>query len=70
MNQARQASATNEAGCLAPRWSFGRTDKKDGKVAYMIKAVTSKDGKRFTADVKGKTPKGEPFKNSLVFERP
>lgn len=47
-----------------------RTDKKDGKVVYTIKAVTSKDGKRFTADVKGKTPKGEPIKNHVVFERP
>ena len=47
-----------------------RTDKKDGKVVAKLKGAISKDGKRYTVDVKGKTPKGEPVKNFLVFERP
>ena len=46
-----------------------RTDKKDGKVVATLKSTVSKDGKTFTVDVKSKTPKGEPVKNLLVFDR-
>ena len=47
-----------------------RTDKKGGKKMATFKAVLSKDGKTYTVDVKAVTPKGEPVKNHLVFERP
>ena len=47
-----------------------RTDKKNGKVVATLKSVISKDGKLYTVDVKSVTPKGEPVKNFLVFERP
>lgn len=46
-----------------------RTDKKSGKVVLTIKRVVAKDGKTFTATVKGTTPKGEPMNNVLVFEK-
>jgi hypothetical protein len=46
-----------------------RTDKKDGKVVATLRSTVSKDGKLFTVEVKAKTPKGEPVKNTLVFER-
>lgn len=46
-----------------------RTDKKAGKPVATLKSTVSKDGKLFTVEVKAKTPKGEPVKNTLVFER-
>jgi hypothetical protein len=46
-----------------------RTDKKAGKPVATLKSTVSKDGKLFTVEVKSKTPKGEPVKNLLVFER-
>jgi hypothetical protein len=46
-----------------------RTDKKAGKTVATLKSTVSKDGKLFTVDVKSQTPKGEPVKNLLVFER-
>jgi hypothetical protein len=47
-----------------------RSDKKDGKVVTTLKSVVAKNGKAYTVTVKGKTPKGEPVNNTLVFERP
>ena len=46
-----------------------RTDKKDGKVVATLKGVVAKNGKTYTVTVKGKTPKGEPVNNTLVFEK-
>jgi hypothetical protein len=46
-----------------------RTDKKDGKVVVTYKRVVAKDGKTFTVAIKGVNPKGEPFNNTLVFEK-
>lgn len=46
-----------------------RTDKKNGKVVSTLKVVATKNGKTYTVDVKSVTPKGEPVKNFLVFER-
>ena len=46
-----------------------RTDKKNGKVVSTFKVVATKNGKTYTVDVKSVTPKGEPVKNFLVFER-
>ena len=47
-----------------------RIDKKGGKKVVTYKAVLSKDGKTYTVDVEGTDPKGQAFKNHLVFERP
>lgn len=49
--------------------TFIRTDKKAGKKVSTLKVVSSKDGKTYTVDVTSVTPKGEPVKNMLVFER-
>ena len=46
-----------------------RTDKKDGKLVQTIKRVVAKDGKSFTATVKGKNSKGEPVHNVLVWDK-
>ena len=46
-----------------------RTDKKDGKVMWTIRRVVAKDGKTFTATVKGTNAKGEPVHNVLVWEK-
>ena len=46
-----------------------RTDKKDGKVMWTIKRVVAKDGKTFTATVKGTNAKGEPVNNVLIWEK-
>ncbi len=47
-----------------------RTDKKNSKKVATYKTVVTKDGKSYTVDMKSVTPKGEPVKNFLVFERP
>lgn len=47
-----------------------RTDKKDGKVVLKFKTVLANKGKTYTVTMNGKTAKGEPVKNTLVFERP
>ena len=46
-----------------------RTDKKDGKVVGTVKRVVAKDGKSFTATVKGTNAKGEPVNNVLVWDK-
>jgi hypothetical protein len=46
-----------------------RTDKKDGKVVSQFKNAVAKNGKTYTVTIKGKTPKGEPLNNTLVFEK-
>ncbi|MBI2753824.1 MAG: hypothetical protein HYX46_09975 [Betaproteobacteria bacterium] len=49
--------------------TFVRTDKKNGKTMSTFKIAVAKDGKTYTVDVKSVTPKGEPVKNFLVFEK-
>ena len=46
-----------------------RTDKKDGKLVQTVKRVVAKDGKTFTATVKGTNAKGEPVNNVLVWDK-
>ena len=46
-----------------------RTDKKAGKVVQTIRREVAKDGKSFTATVKGKNAKGEPVNHKLVYEK-
>jgi len=46
-----------------------RTDKKAGKAVQVLTRVMAKDGKSFTVTTKGKTAKGEPIHNVLVFEK-
>ena len=46
-----------------------RTDKKAGKVVATHKRVIAKDDKTWTVEIKGTSPKGEPFNNVLFFER-
>ena len=46
-----------------------RTDKKDGKLVQTVKRVVAKDGKSFTATVKGKNAKGEAVNNVLVWDK-
>ena len=46
-----------------------RTDKKDGKLVQTIRRVVAKDGKTFTATVKGTNAKGEPVNNVLVWDK-
>ena len=46
-----------------------RTDKKGGKAVQTLTSVVAKNGKTFSVAVKGKTAKGEPLNNTLVFER-
>jgi hypothetical protein len=45
------------------------TLKKDGKVVSTTTRVISKDGKELTFTTDGKNAKGEPVKNSLVFDK-
>ena len=46
-----------------------RTDKKGGKVMTTLRRVVAKDGKTFTVAVTGVNLKGDPVKNTLVFEK-
>jgi hypothetical protein len=46
-----------------------RTDKKAGKVVQTVRRVYAKDGKSFTATVKGVNAKGEPTNNTLLYEK-
>jgi hypothetical protein len=46
-----------------------RVDKKGGKVVQTVRRVYSKDGKSFTATVKGTNTKGEATNNTVVYEK-
>ena len=46
-----------------------RTDKKAGKVVAVVTRAIAKDGKSYTATVKGTNAKGEPVNDVLVFEK-
>jgi hypothetical protein len=50
-------------------YTTSRIDKKDGKVVSTLRATLSKDAKTYTVTVKGKTAKGEPLANTLVFNK-
>ena len=49
--------------------TFERVDKKAGKVVQTVRRVYSKDGKSFTATIKGTNAKGEAVNNTLLWER-
>jgi hypothetical protein len=46
-----------------------RTDKKGGKVVQTFRRVVSADGKTMTVTIKGKTDKGQPMNNVVVFDK-
>ncbi|MGH9575908.1 MAG: hypothetical protein ACRD3R_00620 [Terriglobales bacterium] len=46
-----------------------RTDKKGGKEVQTIRREIAKDGKTFTATIKGTNAKGEPVHNVLLLEK-
>ena len=49
--------------------SVERTDKKDGQVVQTLVRKVSSDGKTLTVTQKGKTAKGAPIENVMVFDR-
>ena len=46
-----------------------RVDKKGGKVVQTVRRAYAKDGKSFTATIKGTNAKGEPVNNAAFYEK-
>lgn len=63
------ASADTRAYKKVDARTLDFTGKKNGKVTMTVKMVVSADGKSRTATVQGRSPKGEPLVETLVFDK-